>query len=317
MARGNQSPFDSMRWFMGVVEDTNDPMKVNRVRVRCLEYHTDNRSNLPTSALPWASFMHTGAHMSSPNVVRGDWVVGFFLDGGQAQQPVILGLLDGIPGVPDKSKGFSDPSGIYPKNPGKPTNSPYARGEASILTQPLPNVTAASGSTISGPTNGYAPAYPYNHVIHTDGNNVIELDDTPGAERVNVMHSTGTHVSIAPDGSLITSVQGTTYHISNGSVTVMSNGPVNVTAHGEIGLLSGGAITIAGKTVTITSTDNTTITSGSNLNVAAESAFNMGGESVSIDGGSLFAVDASDVAISGGMSVTPEKAPSPPALNSG
>lgn len=320
MARGNQSPFESMHWFMGVVEDTNDPMKVNRVRVRCLEYHTDNRSNLPTSALPWASFMHTGAHMSAPVINPGDWVVGFFLDGASGQQPIVMGLLDGIPDNPDKSKGFSDPSGIYPKQPGQPTNSPLARGAASkqatLLTTPEPSIPTASGATIKGPSFGFAPRYPHNHVIHTDGNNIIELDDTPGSERINIMHSTGTSVSIAPDGTMITNVQGTTYTISNGSVTIASNGPINLVTPSEIGLLSGAAVTIAGKTITLVSQNDMLVTSGGNLNASAESAFNIGGASVSVDGGSLFAADASDVALSSGMSVPAEKAPSAPQVNS-
>lgn len=320
MARSSTSPFDSMHWFMGVVEDINDPMGVNRVRVRCLEYHTDNRSNLPTSALPWASFTHSGARMSAPNAVPGDWVIGFFLDGATAQQPIIIGVLDGIPGKPDTSKGFSDPSGTYPKNPGQPTNSPLARGASSsqgqLLSSPEPDVMTASGDTIKGPTSGYAPKYPHNHVIHTDGNNVIEMDDTPGAERINIMHNTGTRVSVAPDGSLITTVQGTTYTISNSSVTIVANGPINLVSQSKVGILSGDAVTIAGKTVTIVSKDDMLVTSGGNLNASAESAFNIGGESVSVDGGSLFAADASEVAISSSMSVPAEKAPPPPSVNS-
>ena len=30
---------DGFVWFVGVVEDRNDPKKVGRVRVRCLGYH--------------------------------------------------------------------------------------------------------------------------------------------------------------------------------------------------------------------------------------------------------------------------------------
>jgi hypothetical protein len=35
-------------WFHGVVEDNNDPLKLGRVRVRCFEYHTHNKEDLPT-----------------------------------------------------------------------------------------------------------------------------------------------------------------------------------------------------------------------------------------------------------------------------
>ena len=43
---------DGFIWFVGVVEDRNDPQKLGRVRVRCLGYHTADRIALPTSDLP-------------------------------------------------------------------------------------------------------------------------------------------------------------------------------------------------------------------------------------------------------------------------
>ena len=33
---------DGFSWFVGVVEDRNDPLKLGRVRVRCLGYHTSD-----------------------------------------------------------------------------------------------------------------------------------------------------------------------------------------------------------------------------------------------------------------------------------
>lgn len=321
MARGSVSPFESMRWFMGVVEDTHDPLKVNRVRVRCIEYHTDNRANLPTESLPWASFMHTGAHMSAPNVVPGDWVVGFFLDGDQAQQPIIMGMLDGIPGPADPSKGFNDPTGQHPKQPGSPTNSPLARGDPAkqdaILKAPPLTTPTASGATVQAPNLGYAPVYPNNHVIETDGGNIIELDDTAGAERIDIFHASGSFMSLNPDGSATIQILGDTFQIAGGQITIASNKAVNVVAYGEIGLLSAKDVTIAGKSITMVSQSDITVTAPGSINASAGSALNLGGESVSVDGGSLFAADAGQVAISSGMSVVPEKAPPAPQLNSG
>ena len=46
------------QWFVGVVEDRNDPQKVGRVRVRCLGYHTPDKGKLPTADLPWAHVMN-------------------------------------------------------------------------------------------------------------------------------------------------------------------------------------------------------------------------------------------------------------------
>ena len=44
-------------WFTGVVEDRLDPLEMNRVRVRCFGYHSENRSDIETEALPWATVM--------------------------------------------------------------------------------------------------------------------------------------------------------------------------------------------------------------------------------------------------------------------
>ena len=33
---------DGFHWFIGVVEDRDDPARLGRARVRCLGYHTDD-----------------------------------------------------------------------------------------------------------------------------------------------------------------------------------------------------------------------------------------------------------------------------------
>ena len=35
-------------WFVGVVEDRDDPERLGRVRVRCLGYHTENKTLIET-----------------------------------------------------------------------------------------------------------------------------------------------------------------------------------------------------------------------------------------------------------------------------
>ena len=45
---------DGFFWFLGVVEDREDPELASRVRVRCIGLHTDDKDALPTKDLPWA-----------------------------------------------------------------------------------------------------------------------------------------------------------------------------------------------------------------------------------------------------------------------
>ena len=117
---------DGFQWFVGVVEDRNDPKTLGRVRVRCLGYHTEDLVKLPTADLPWAHPMNpitsatvSGIGNTPLGVVEGTWVIGFFTDGPSAQQPVIIGTLPGVPkNLPtkDDTKGFQDYiSGSFPK----------------------------------------------------------------------------------------------------------------------------------------------------------------------------------------------------------
>ena len=88
----------NFQYFFGVVEDRQDPLKMGRVRVRAFGVHTEDRSKIPTESLPWATpiMPYTSASISgigeSPTgPVEGTWVFGFFVDGKQLQQPMIMG----------------------------------------------------------------------------------------------------------------------------------------------------------------------------------------------------------------------------------
>ncbi len=54
----NYMGLDGFAWFVGVVEDRNDPEQLGRVRVRCLGWHTEDLTTMPTGDLPWAHVMH-------------------------------------------------------------------------------------------------------------------------------------------------------------------------------------------------------------------------------------------------------------------
>ena len=127
---------NGFQWFVGVVEDRQDPKTLGRLRVRCLGYHTEVLNKLPTADLPWAHVMNpitsssvSGLGQSPLGAVEGTWVIGFFQDGADAQQPIIIGTLPGVPSeLPTKiepegprsqyypGNGFQDyKNGIYPK----------------------------------------------------------------------------------------------------------------------------------------------------------------------------------------------------------
>ena len=55
----------------------------------------------------------------------------------------------------------------------------------------------------SEPPTPYAAAYPYNQVQETESGHVMEVDDTPGAERLHAYHRSGSFVELHPDGTIV------------------------------------------------------------------------------------------------------------------
>ena len=108
---------DGFVWFLGVVEDRQDPYLIGRVRVRCFGHHTGDKVKLPTEDLPWAQVMLpvtsagiSGIGQSPIGLVEGSHVFGFFRDGEARQEPVVMGSMPGYPTeLGDPTKGFYSP----------------------------------------------------------------------------------------------------------------------------------------------------------------------------------------------------------------
>ena len=45
---------DNFVWWMGVIENVNDPLKLGRSQVRMFGWHTENIQDIPSEDLPWA-----------------------------------------------------------------------------------------------------------------------------------------------------------------------------------------------------------------------------------------------------------------------
>ena len=113
---------DGFRWWVGQVapngdyteEQSNGGGWGNRVKVRILGYHPYSELELPNKDLPWAQcLLSTTAGSGAANkatsvkVAPGDTVFGFFLDGDNAQVPVIVGVFGRTNQVP--SNDFANP----------------------------------------------------------------------------------------------------------------------------------------------------------------------------------------------------------------
>ena len=328
---------DGFIWFQGCVEDRHDPLYLGRCKIRIVGWHTEDKSDMPTESLPWAyplqpitSAAQTGVGISPTGPVEGTWVIGFFRDGEEGQDPVFFGTLGGIPETPaNSSEGFFDPRGEFPevhpdakKKPDAPVNKlnfniddptdnvPYPpsnlefsktkltanTGNEKILSnrlgvsgtpifyakleeemnrstypriedldQPttpklargihgqtetdlasnivskkakLRNSLGSLGFTTAEEKTGfnttvtpprsfefrdswfqpdpqqvYRAKYPYNHVHQSESGHVMEVDDTPGFERLHRYHRTGTFEEIGSLGQRITKVVNESFHV--------------------------------------------------------------------------------------------------------
>jgi hypothetical protein len=97
-------------WWVGVIEDRKDPIKLGRCRVRCVNWHSDNKMQLPTEKLPWATPLNPLNNTNTYPAKEGDMVFGFFADGENAQEPIILGTFPGIAlKEANRQNAFNDP----------------------------------------------------------------------------------------------------------------------------------------------------------------------------------------------------------------
>lgn len=285
-------------WFTGVVEDINDPEQLNRARVRCFGYHTEDLGKIKTTDLPWATVMMptTSASVSGIGINHGlkpgSWVIGFFRDGPSAQDPVVMGSIASMyDKLPTETKGFRDPSGYYPY---KQQDSTYndtnfrARGIAE-------DPARTPDAIIAEPESPYAAVYPNNQVIETEGGHVIELDDTPEASRIRIKHSSGTFVEMHPNGDIVTA------H-ANGWRVVTGNDALHVTGNMTVFVDGDAEVNVGGNSVTnITGTADITVGKNTTVNCPTTNwtgNINLAGN-INITGTSTASVDHVSAGISG------------------
>ena len=306
---------DGFQWFVGVVEDRQDPQRLGRVRVRCLGYHTEIHEDLKTVDLPWAHPMNpitsatvSGLGQTPLGPVEGTWVVGFFQDGADAQQPIIMGTLPGVANTlptKDGSKGFQDRlNGNYPKyinetdvnrlavNEKSTTTAP---GETSTEVNPHPTLTlrradrdlavgvantdattvvddvvaADDGKSWNEPEVPYNAVYPHNHVYETEGGHIKEFDDTIDNKRIHERHSSGTGYEIADDGTKVTRVKKDNYNIISADEYCHIQGTARQTIDGGLRVKVNNK-TLSSAPGTTTAGNNYTIEVGAGANVSVE-----------------------------------------------
>jgi len=157
---------EDLIFWTGVVEDRNDPLFLGRCRVRIHGFHSkfkvpvassalDNPSSdyIPIEELPWAyplqpitSGAMTGIGHTPLGPVEGTWVFGFFFDGSDMQQPIMIGTLGGIELKDDEQK-----PGVSGETPDSGGSAPTSSSESTPSTTPTPEKVQTASGGVLGP----------------------------------------------------------------------------------------------------------------------------------------------------------------------
>lgn len=235
-------------FFMGVVENNLDPRLEGRVQVRAFGVHGTNKQ-IPRDMLPWAIVAH--GNYDPNNIPKiNSWVFGVFLDGRDAQQPMVLSLIptqfadpldpdrNGWGWIPDRD-GELLARGSDPESTGEPQQSRLLRGENIEATHVLQqesgrtlNVKTAGGTTWDEPGSAFNTQYPHNKVIETAYHS-IELDDTPGGERITIHHKSGSYVQIDSRGTVTEKAVSDKFEVMDRKQHVVVGGSSTVTINGN------------------------------------------------------------------------------------
>jgi len=104
-----------------------------------------------------------------------------------------------------------------------------AKEEAQFLsTKPSPDYSWTE------PPSDWDAKPPLNTVVaSTESGHFMEMDDTPGAERIRIQHRTGTFTEIQSTGQQIVKVIGDKYEIIASNNNVLISGVCNITVQGD------------------------------------------------------------------------------------
>lgn len=169
---------EGLVWAIGIVVDLDDPLMLGRVRAQSIS----DQDALDVDQLPWAhtllpstSASSAGVGLSPTGIAIESHVLMIYLDGAEKQKPVIIGTFAKIPDMDINKHDVNI----------------QARNQDNLKRSPL-------GPEPSSPYNS---EYPYNKVYSTKSGHTIEIDDTPGAERINIYHMSGSYIELDGKGN--------------------------------------------------------------------------------------------------------------------
>ncbi len=189
-------------------------------------------------------------------------------------------------------KGFTDPNANYPTKEyaGISETNKLAQGDSRGTVVTEKNKNRMKGAKLPGgeawdePESAFRGAYPYNKVTQTESGHIIEIDDTPGSERLHIYHKSGTYIEIDANGSMVKRTKGSLYEIidRNGKISIAGRADISVNGACNIFVGNDANIEVEGDT-NITCHNDITAQAGGTFNLSAVEEFNIRSKTVRIE----------------------------------
>ncbi len=199
--------------------------------------------------------------------------------------------------------GFRDMSGKYPLKSrlAEPDTHRLSRRTTIDTLIEVKNKNRRRGirsidSEFSEPAPAYNAKYPFNHVYTTESGHVMEFDDTAGAERIGLFHTSGTYSEVDKYGNKTNKIVGDSFTIIERNGYIYVDGTARLTVNSDV------KIVVAGN-MNIEVDGNLTYDVGGDVTwkVGGSLKHGIGGNSSTQAGGNML-VDASKVYFNSGMS---------------
>lgn len=213
-----------MKYFPGIVEDNNDPLKIGRCKVRIVGLY----DSLKKSELPWIqTLVPVNYDVIKPPKI-GSQVLCMSLD--EYNQTLVVHSI--VPGVNDIDN--------VPDSPRLTRNEEIDQTIVKTKSDSrLQDVGGEEGWSEPDASYSYGSIYPNNRVIETEAGHVIEFDDTPGKERIHLYHKSGSYIEMLADGKIIIKSIDNNYKITSGTsynssgTEIINTGTMTIDVEGE------------------------------------------------------------------------------------
>jgi len=200
-----------------IVVTAKDPLKLGRVKVRIPELLGDLEFAWANVLLPVG-----GKGTGGFGVPKQDAEVYVQFVSEDPQRPIVVGATHSQPAedstAPLAAKGDPDPVRD-------------TRGTDTAL--------SAAGYTLTEPPDPYAPVYPNNEVYKAASGHLIEIDSTPGQERISITHGVSkSFLEFHTNGDVVFTAKGKAYVLTEGNLETHVKGSLLAAVDGGIALKS-------------------------------------------------------------------------------